>query len=148
MAEFEARTGLEVLDRHECLSLLAESTLGRIAVIADDDRPLIFPVNFALDGDAIVLRTDPGTKLRGAAGCWVAFECDGVDGTYHTGWSVLASGVAEEVHNAAEIAHLERLPLALWSPGPKATWVRIQPRVLTGRRIPSHGRLRAEEVAK
>jgi uncharacterized protein len=139
MAEFQPRTGLEVLERHECLALLARCSLGRIAVVDGDGRPLIFPVNFALDRDAIVLRTDPGTKLRRATQSWVAFECDGVDSTYHTGWSVLATGVAEEVHNAAEIADLDRLPLALWSPGPKSTWVRIRPRVLTGRRIPPHG---------
>jgi nitroimidazol reductase NimA-like FMN-containing flavoprotein (pyridoxamine 5'-phosphate oxidase superfamily) len=148
MAEIEERTGLEVLDRHECLALLARCSLGRIAVVDDDGRPLIFPVNFALDGNAVVLRTDPGTKLRRAAGRWVAFECDGVDSVYHTGWSVLASGVAEEVHNAAEIADLARLPLAVWSPHPKSTWVRIRPRVLTGRRIPPHSRSTAEEVPR
>ena len=148
MAEIEERTGLEVLDRHECLALLAKSSLGRIAVVGDGDRPLIFPVNFALDGDAIVLRTDPGTKLRRATHGWVAFECDGVDSVYHTGWSVLASGVAEEVRNAAEIADLARLPLALWCPGPKSVWLRIRPRVLTGRRIPPHGRPRVEEASE
>jgi nitroimidazol reductase NimA-like FMN-containing flavoprotein (pyridoxamine 5'-phosphate oxidase superfamily) len=146
MAEIEERTGLELLDRHECLALLERCSLGRIAVVDDDGRPLIFPVNFALDRDSIVLRTDPGTKLRRAARHWVAFECDGVDSVYHTGWSVLASGVAEEVHSAGEIADLARLPLALWSPRPKSTWVRIRPRVLTGRRIPPHGRPRAEEA--
>jgi len=140
MAEIDVRTGLEVLDRHECVALLAKSSLGRIAVVGDGGRPLIFPVNFALDGDAIVLRTDPGTKLRYASQGWVAFECDGVDRVYHTGWSVLASGVAEEVRNAAEIAELKRLPLALWAPGPKSVWLRIRPRVLTGRRIPPYGR--------
>jgi uncharacterized protein len=138
MAEIEQRTGLEVLDRHECISLLAKSSLGRIAVVADN-RPLIFPVNFALDGDAIVLRTNPGTKLRLATNGWVAFECDGIDSVYHTGWSVLASGVANEVRSAGEIADLQRLPLALWAPGPKAVWLRIRPRVLSGRRIPPHG---------
>ena len=96
-------------------------------------------MNFALDGVTIVLRTDPGTKLYLATRGSIAFECDAVDSTYHTGWSVLVSGVAEEVHNAVEIAHLERLPLALWSPRPKSTWLRIRPGVITGRRIPPHG---------
>jgi uncharacterized protein len=139
MAEIEPRTGLEVLDRHECMALLSANSLGRIAVVTDGGRPLVFPVNFALDGDAIVLRTNPGTKLRRAISSWVAFECDGIDSVYHTGWSVLASGIGEEVDNAAEIARLSLLPLALWSPGPKATWVRIRPRTLSGRRIPPHG---------
>ena len=109
-----------------------------------DGRPLVFPVNFALDGDAIVFRTDAGTKLHGARRGQVAFECDGVDSTYHTGWSVLATGNAEEVVNAAEVARLARLPLGPWCPGPKSTWLRLRPRMLTGRRIPPHGQTRTE----
>ena len=134
----DRRTGLEVLDRRECLSLLERTSLGRLAVVVDG-RPLVFPVNFALDHDLIVLRTDPGTKLFGARHGPVAFECDGTDPVYHTGWSVLAAGPCEEVANAAEIAEMERLPLGPWSPGPKSTWLRIRPKTLTGRRIPVHG---------
>jgi nitroimidazol reductase NimA-like FMN-containing flavoprotein (pyridoxamine 5'-phosphate oxidase superfamily) len=143
--KIDQRTGLEVLDRDECLALLGRSTLGRIAVVVDD-RPHVFPVNFALDGDSIVLRTDDGTKLHAARKGWVAFECDGIDAVYHTGWSVLASGIAEEVNNEAELADLAKIPLALWSPGPTTTWLRIRPRSVTGRRIPPHGHSRTEEV--
>src|SRR5207248_2910139 len=128
-----------VLDWDECIELLGRSSLGRIAVVMSG-RPLIFPVNFALDGDAIVLRTDPGTKLYAARNGPVAFECDGTDAVYHTGWSVVATGYAAEIRNAADRTHLERLPRGPWCPGPKATWLRIQPRALTGRRIPPpHG---------
>jgi len=141
--EIDTRTGLEVLDRDECVALLGRSSLGRIAIIIGG-RPLVFPVNFTLDGEAIVLRTDAGTKLYGARNGPVAFECDGTDPVYHTGWSVLATGNAEEVHNGAELAHLERLPLGSWCPGPKSTWLRIRPLMLTGRRIPPHGHARTE----
>jgi hypothetical protein len=142
--DIDRRTGLEVLDWGECLALLGRSSLGRIAVVMNG-RPLIFPVNFALDGDAIVLRTDPGTKLYGARNGPVAFECDGTDAVYHTGWSVLATGHAVEVRHASDRARLERLPLGPWCPGPKAIWLRIQPRGLTGRRIPPpQGHVRTE----
>jgi uncharacterized protein len=140
-AEIDQRTGLEVLDHDECLALLERSTLGRIAVVVDD-RPHMFPVNFAIDGGSIVLRTDDGTKLHAARKSWVAFECDGTDAVYHTGWSVCAGGIAEEVDNEAELAHLAKVPLALWCPGPTPTWLRIRPRSLTGRRIPPHGHAR------
>jgi uncharacterized protein len=136
-ADIDLRTGLEVLDRDECLRLLELNHLGRIAVVVDG-YPLVFPVNYALDADAVVFRTDAGTKLFGARNGPVAFECDGTDRVYHTGWSVLVTGHAEEVHDTGEIGRLERLPLGTWSPGPKATWLRIRPRSLTGRRIPSH----------
>ena len=143
MTQIDPMSGLEVLDRAECLTLLGHSSLGRLAVVVDG-MPLVFPVNFTLDRGAIVMRTDPGTKLYGARHGPVAFECDGVDIVYHTGWSVLATGTAEEVRNAAELAELARLPLGLWCPGPKATWLRIHPANLSGRRIPMHGHSRRE----
>ena len=142
--EIDRRTGLEILDRDECEALLARSIIGRVAIVSVDGRPLVFPVNFALDGGAIVFRSDPGTKLHGARRGPVAFECDGVDSVYHTGWSVLATGNAEVVVNEAELARLARLPLGPWCSGPKSTWVRIRPLMLTGRRIPPHGHTRTE----
>ncbi len=139
--QVDPTTGLEVLDDHECFGLLERSALGRLAVVLDG-QPLIFPVNFTVDGNTIVLRTDVGTKLHGARNGPVAFECDGSDAVYHTGWSVLATGVAEEVRDRAEVEHLEHLPLGPWCPGPHSTWLRIRPTTLTGRRIPLHGHVR------
>ena len=141
--EIDGRTGLEILGRDECVALLERSSLARIAVVVGG-QPLVFPVNFTLDGDAVVFRTDEGTKLYAARTGAVAFECDGVDSVYHTGWSVLGAGKAEEVVNEAELARLARLPLGPWCPGPKSTWLRIRPRMLTGRRIPRHGHSRTE----
>jgi len=142
--EIDPRTGMEILDRDECIARLARQPIGRVAIVTTDGRPLVFPVNFALDGDAIVFRSDAGTKLHGARRGQIAFECDGVDSTYHTGWSVLATGIAEEIDNAAELARLARLPLGSWCPGPKSTWLRLRPLMLTGRRIPPHGNQRTE----
>jgi nitroimidazol reductase NimA-like FMN-containing flavoprotein (pyridoxamine 5'-phosphate oxidase superfamily) len=139
MSEIDGRTGLEALDWDECLALLSQCSLGRLAVVIDD-QPLIFPVNFALDESAIVFRNDLGTKVEGARNRRVAFECDGTDTLYHTGWSVLATGEAVQVRDPAERDRLGRLPLSTRSPGPKAIWLRIQPNTLTGRRIPPpHG---------
>ena len=136
--EIDPRTGLEILDRDECVALLERSVLARIAVVIGG-HPLVFPVNFTLDGSAVVLRTGEGTKLHGARGSWVAFECDGADRMYHTGWSVLITGRAEEIRDPAGIARLERLPLGPWCPGPKPVWLRIRSRELSGRRIGRHG---------
>ena len=136
-ARINRRTGLEELDRDECMRLLAQEPLGRLAVVVSG-HPLVFPVNFALDGNAVVLRTDKGTKLYGARNGPVAFECDGIDRVYHTGWSVLVHANAEEVHSPVEIARLERLPLGLWAPGPKPTWLRLRATTISGRRIPTH----------
>jgi len=139
----EPRTGLEELGHDECLRLVGGSTLGRLAVVIDD-QPLVFPVNFTLDGRAVVLRTDEGTKLYAARHGFVAFECDSIDSAYHTGWSVIITGRAEEVRQPSEVARLERLPLGPWCPGPKSVWLRLRPRTITGRRIPPHGMHRVE----
>src|ERR1700677_2914932 len=68
----------ETLSVDECLELLKAHQFGRVAVVIDG-QPIIFPVNYAIDGDAVVFRTDPGSKLSGAAMGRVAFEVDGVD---------------------------------------------------------------------
>ena len=46
----------------ECWRLLASTELGRIATSAGASID-IFPVNYAVDGESIVFRTAPGTKL-------------------------------------------------------------------------------------
>ena len=107
-----------------------------------DGQPLAFPVNFTLDGNAVVLRTDEGTKLHAARRDCVSFECDDVDRRYHTGWSVIITGRAEEVREPAEVARLERLPLGPWCPVAKPVWLRIRPRTISGRRIPAPGTFR------
>jgi hypothetical protein len=134
----DERTVLEELTQRECLRLARTSAIGRLAVVVGG-RPLVFPVNFVIDDGAVVLRTDQGSKLEGARSAPVAFECDDIDRMYHTGWSVLITGEAEEVRDPSEIARLEHLPITPWCEGPMSVWLRIRPRTITGRRIPLHG---------
>lgn len=142
-AHIDPRTGLEELDRDECLRRLRGCALGRLAVVVAG-RPVVFPVNFTLDGNAVVFRTDEGTKLHAARNSYVAFECDDIDRTYHTGWSVLVSGRAEEVREPADIARLDRLPLGPWCAGPMPIWLRVRFQTISGRQIPPHGMERTE----
>jgi uncharacterized protein len=135
--EVHTSTTLAELDTDECLQLLARHHIGRLAVVLDG-RPLIFPVNYALDGRAVVFRTDPGTKLHAAVGAPVAFEIDGSDNRYHEGWSVVIVGTAEEEREPSRLRELEKLPLGPWCPGPKSHWIRIRARAISGRRI-EHG---------
>jgi nitroimidazol reductase NimA-like FMN-containing flavoprotein (pyridoxamine 5'-phosphate oxidase superfamily) len=135
MTSIEDRGGLEIIFEDECRRLLQPGGVGRIAVV-DHGQPLVFPVNYAFDGPDIVFRTAPGTKLDAARGALVAFEIDGYDMTYRTGWSVLVQGRAEEVRDAAERSRLATLPLRPWARGSKPQWVRIRPTLITGRRIP------------
>ncbi|HEX5614521.1 MAG TPA: pyridoxamine 5'-phosphate oxidase family protein [Acidimicrobiia bacterium] len=129
------RAELVEIDRSECLRRLGAHAVGRLGIVVHE-QPLVFPVNYALDDETVVFRTDPGTKLHGATrGRRVAFEIDGIDPLYHEGWSVLVVGTAEEVSDPHERHQLAHLPLALWGAGPKAHWVRIRPDAITGRRL-------------
>jgi len=127
----------ETLTRLECLELLQRNHLGRLAFLERVGVvPLITPVNYVLDQDAVVFRTDTGSKLVAAIrGASVAFEIDGVDEGDSTGWSVIVRGHAVEVTDAAERERLSRGPLESWAPGPKSHYVRVQPGPITGRRI-------------
>jgi nitroimidazol reductase NimA-like FMN-containing flavoprotein (pyridoxamine 5'-phosphate oxidase superfamily) len=126
----------EELSVGECLGLLAAQNFGRIAVIMDG-HPIVFPVNYALDGDTVVFRTAPGTKLSGAALGHVAFEIDDVDQPSRTGWSVIVKGVGNEITTALDerSARLRELEVQPWVPGEHAHWVEILAESVTGRRL-------------
>jgi nitroimidazol reductase NimA-like FMN-containing flavoprotein (pyridoxamine 5'-phosphate oxidase superfamily) len=128
-------TRIEGLAETECRSLLAGRHLGRLALV-DDRGPVILPVNYVVDRDAPVFRTDPGTKLDAAAeGAEVAFEVDATDETTRTGWSVVVRGTLGEVTDPEDLERLRALPLYPWAPGDKARYLRVAPASLTGRRI-------------
>ena len=126
---------MEELDQDECRRLLAERHVGRLAV-PDFGGPMIFPVNYVVDEDLIVFRTDPGSKLDAATEREaVAFEVDAVDEATRTGWSVVVRGVLAEITDPADLARLRALPLYPWAPGEKTRYVRVRPLKTTGRRI-------------
>ncbi|HET7720993.1 MAG TPA: pyridoxamine 5'-phosphate oxidase family protein [Acidimicrobiales bacterium] len=135
MALLDARTWMEHLGSEECWTLLGLVPVGRLGVVVDG-LPEIFPVNFVVDDEAIVFRTDSGSKLAGlAASPGVCFEVDGIDLDDRTGWSVLVKGRAKELGKPEDVSRASRLPLEFWSVGEKAHWVRIEPTQVTGRRV-------------
>src|SRR2546430_12350258 len=115
------RHGLEVLPRAECLHLLSTVNSGRVG-LSMNALPVIFTINFALDGDAVVFRTRPSTKLTAAiAGNVVCFHADSVDRAGHFGWSVNLTGQALLVDDLAP--RLELLALPNWFPD--SHWIRV-----------------------
>ena len=135
MPVIDGRTWLEVLPRRECLELLSLVGIGRIGVLVDS-APEIYPVNFVVDEDSIVFRTDSGSKLRGLERSpSVCFEADGINFHDQTGWSVLVKGRAEEVRGPEAMRRAAELPLPFWTAGEKSHWIRIRPTDISGRRI-------------
>jgi uncharacterized protein len=138
------RNGLEVLATAECLRLLAQSTLGRVAVTVGA-LPAVLPVNYRLVEDRIVFRTSGGSKLDAATrNAVVAFEVDEMEPIGHTGWSVMVTGFTREVTDAGELEALESANIPRWAPVGGERVVEISTDMISGRRIgqarpPQHG---------
>ena len=132
----DARTGIDHIDRDECLRLLADDEIGRLAV-NDGGVPTIFPVNYRLDGEAIVFRTAPGTKLQHGPRSLACFEIDRFFRDARTGWSVVVVGRLDEVthYDARTLARVKELPVDPWADGDKPHWMRLVPTRITGRRV-------------
>ena len=124
------------LSTEDCLALLGTHRFGRVGVVVAE-KPMVFPVNYLLDGDTVVFRTGVGTKLSGAALGHVCFEIDGIDESQRSGWSVIVQGVGHEITEAIDqrSAHLRQLEVEPWVPGEHAHWVAIQAESITGRRL-------------
>jgi len=139
MSPLTDRNGLEVLEHDECLRLLESAHLGRIGVTSGA-LPLIFPVNYRLDGRDLLFRTAVGTKLDVATrGTIVAFEVDDFDPLSHAGWSVVVTGRARRLPPDEALERAARTPVARWAPGPDDSIVAVALDVVSGRRLPSSG---------
>lgn len=135
-ATVDPRTGLVELDETECWKLLSDSGIGRIAVM-DGEQPDIFPVNYVVDDQRIVVRTGPGTKLAAAVlSGLAAFEVDSLDSGRHTGWSVVVHGTVAEVTDLDGVLKAKDLGIEPWADSGKTRFMTLTPSNITGRRIP------------
>lgn len=127
------------LDRAECLRLLAEGNVGRIAANVEHwAHPVLRPVNYIFDvlSQSVLIRSGLGSKLYAFLNSRrAAFEIDGIDPAGGVGWSVIVVGVAEEITHPAELGRIAELGLEPWGPGLKGHWLRIRANTVSGRRI-------------
>lgn len=137
MTDVDSKAAITSIDRDECVQLLATEEVGRIA-FATPAGADVLPVNYALDGDAVVFATNTGSKLWSLERATVAFEVDHIDNAARSGWSVVVHGLAQEITALDAPALLERLrslPLNPWAGGDRPHLVRIAPLTITGRRV-------------
>jgi uncharacterized protein len=137
MPTADLNTGLEVIESGECFDLLATEEVGRLGVVFAG-RPEIFPVNYAVDEDSVVFRTNAGTKLSGSIVSPVVFEVDHLDRKTRSAWSVIIHGSAHHVGDHAHSSLRQRVPeltLVPWLPNSRPHLIRILPTSVTGRRI-------------
>jgi nitroimidazol reductase NimA-like FMN-containing flavoprotein (pyridoxamine 5'-phosphate oxidase superfamily) len=131
---------IEELDEDQCLTLIAEGGIGRIAYTSRFG-PAVLPVNYVWRDGAVVFRTAENSPLdedlrTGIANAdyRVAFEIDRIDAAARQGWSVLIQGPAHHVTGAEEDAARET-GVEPWAPGDRELFVRIVPSRITGRRV-------------
>ncbi|HET9080747.1 MAG TPA: pyridoxamine 5'-phosphate oxidase family protein [Trebonia sp.] len=132
------------LTETECWALLASVSIGRV-VFTHRAMPAIRPVNHFIDGRKIVIRTHNGAAiasraLEGASGrgrsqgTVVSYEADELDPVRHTGWSVIATGLARLVTDPAENARYAAA-IEPWIAGEMDQVVVIQPEFISGLRL-------------
>jgi nitroimidazol reductase NimA-like FMN-containing flavoprotein (pyridoxamine 5'-phosphate oxidase superfamily) len=127
--------GLEILTEETCWNLLESADVGRVGVTIGA-LPAIFPVNYIVMDRCIVFRTAPGSKLTAAtAGAVVAFQVDNYQRADRTGWSVLAVGESEVVHDLDVTFEVLAARLEPWADGKRTNIVRVTPGFVSGRRI-------------
>lgn len=131
---------LEELSEDECWNLLKHKDVGRLAV-SIAGKPDIFPVNYRVEDETILVKTAAGLKLAASVlGTAVAFEVDALDELHQLGWSVVVRGSAVEVVGTEERLAADRQLIVPWAAGPKDRYLRIHSDHITGRRLPSDDR--------
>jgi nitroimidazol reductase NimA-like FMN-containing flavoprotein (pyridoxamine 5'-phosphate oxidase superfamily) len=127
---------MRVLDPPECYELLASHSVGRV-VHTRRALPAVTPVNYAMQGHQILIRTTPGSAVAETAKSEsvVAFEVDDIDRDSEVGWSVVAVGVARLVTDAGELLRAAQHPIRPFAGGRRDTIVSITPGTITGRRV-------------
>ncbi|TDB96837.1 pyridoxamine 5'-phosphate oxidase family protein [Actinomadura sp. 7K534] len=129
---------LEELERAQCMALLGEGGIGRIA-FDDGEGPTVVPVNYAVDGDAVVFRTSVSGRLNRSLLTSVvggevraAFEVDRYDEASREGWSVLLRGGVHPLSDEEKAAAAQVEP---WPGGEREAWFRLAAREVSGRRV-------------
>ena len=129
------------IDESACYALLAEATVGRVAVTIGA-VPAVLPVTFCLVEGQIVFRTGSGGPLLDATdGRVVAFEVDNLPTGAEpagaaAGWWVQVVGWAKRVGDAEELRAkaCAAVPWG-WQHDGTDVVVAVEPRVVSGRRL-------------
>jgi nitroimidazol reductase NimA-like FMN-containing flavoprotein (pyridoxamine 5'-phosphate oxidase superfamily) len=126
---------LETVDPDECRRLLSATSVGRVGY-QTPRGPRIVPLNYALAGQSIIMRTAPDTELaRFAAGQTIAFEVDQTDEYLQTGWSVQVVGELQEISAEALRMLAPGQTPDPWAEGPRSVFLQLATDELTGRRV-------------
>ena len=88
------------------LDPVEERQIGRVAVVTNQGRPQIFPVNYRVHDRTVVFVTGSTVLQAWAPLGHLAFKVDLIDPWSHEGWDVVVSGEGVEVTGAVDNASL------------------------------------------
>ena len=125
---------LEPMRQEECLVLIRSGSIGRIAYTGIDEV-VVIPVNYCYRNELIIFRTAADSAVAQFDLEPIAFELDLFDEGMRDGWSVLVNGMVRPATDAETDA--ARGHVAPWAGGARETYMAIDPRRITGRRIRS-----------
>jgi hypothetical protein len=129
----EAHGYLLGLSQAECWQLLSAGSVGRIAWVRAD-RPFVIPVNYAVVGAEIHIRSAAySTLVREIDGSEVAFQVDDIDTAARCGSTVTAQGRAE-IRFAGTRTPIEPT-VEVWPSGAKAATIAVDVAEISGRRL-------------
>lgn len=114
-----SEAALESLTEDECLAMLQRTKYGRVAVVNDQGRPEIFPVNFVLHDRTVAFATASEVLQARAPLGHVAFEADVIDPETREGWDVVVAGEGADITEAVDQRSLQTRaePVEHWAPG-------------------------------
>jgi nitroimidazol reductase NimA-like FMN-containing flavoprotein (pyridoxamine 5'-phosphate oxidase superfamily) len=123
---------IEFLPWRECLRLLTEGSVGCLG-LPSVGHPELRPVNYVVEGSAVIIRTGEGQILdAGRHGLSASMQVFDIDAVEHTGWSVQIGGKLSELETCSRTLSL---PLRPWASGRKNRFVKLSFREISGRRI-------------
>jgi transcriptional regulator with XRE-family HTH domain len=127
---------LENLTPDECRAYIAPGGVGRFLYDDHARGPVAVPVNYKMDEDNVVFRTNFEDLLtEGTQHQKVSFDVDHLDEALAEGWSVLLSGSASVITESRELDRAKALAIQPWAGGALDNYIRLVPTQITGRRI-------------
>ena len=128
--------GLDPLCARDCEQHLRAGGVGILALVGSP-APILRPVNFALHGRWLLVRTGEGRIFEAAQRAEPAsFVVSEVDRFEHTGWSVVVSG---KLAARESDASLLRVALRPWARADKHHFVALSMDEISGRRLATEG---------
>lgn len=126
---------IEELAEPACHRLLGTRPIGRLG-FTESALPRILPVHYTVRGDEVIVASLSGVKVAAARrGDIVAFEVDDYEPATNEGWSVGVLGRCRLVDDPAEIAELDALSFAPFTPEQDRHYFAIPTATIRGRRL-------------